>query len=114
MDGITPFTTGKSWKGYHTVIASFNCVNACKEWQIKEPSNKTWANFETLFAQEYHDKLDQRNIITINSGCHSMHAAVDVFMVLDNLPKAAMADRYIVIKLATANSDLNEAVETFT
>ena len=43
-----------------------------------------------------------------------MHAAVDVFMVLDNLPKAAMADRYIVIKLATANSDLNEAVETFT
>ena len=86
-------------------------MEACKELRKKPPADKTWANFTTCFATEYHDLREQQRMNMTQAGFHNANLAmeqVDIMQALDNLAMVATSDHDFVAQLTKANTLLTE------
>lgn len=117
-DARTPFTPEQIQQtAYHAISSSGLYTEACKEWRKKPVATKTWVNFKTFFATEYHDLREQQRINAVQSGFHSANQAVEqvnIMQALDNLAMAATSDRDIVAQLTTSNAALSAANKSLT
>jgi hypothetical protein len=93
---------------YHAVSTSGYYTDACKDWRKKPAIEKTWANFKTFFAAEYHDMKEQQKVNHSQNNFHGANAVTDISTALDNLAMAATTDRDIVSQLTESNKQLTE------
>jgi hypothetical protein len=93
---------------YHAVSTSGYYADACKEGRKKAAVDKTWANFKTFFAAEYHDMKEQQKVNQSQNNFHGANAVTDVSTALDYLAMATTADRDIVSQLTESNEKLTE------
>jgi cell division septum initiation protein DivIVA len=109
-DGQVAFTAEQILQtAYHAISTSGFYNDACKEWRKKAVVDKTWTNFKTFFAAEYHDLKEQQKVNTSQTNFHGANAAIDISSALDNLAMAATTDRDIVAQLTLSNTRLTEA-----
>ena len=83
---------------------------ACKEWQQKANSDKTWQIFKRHFAADYHEIRKQQRLsweAGFNSS-HLSHKTTDMATAIDNLSIAATAYRNIVVDFISINKILVE------
>jgi hypothetical protein len=106
VDGQVGFSAEQILQtAYHAVSTSGYYNDACKEWRKKTQIDKTWTNFKSFFAAEYHDLKEQQKVNTSQNNFQGANSVVDLSMALDNLAMAATADRDIVALLRkTTNS----------
>ena len=50
---------------YYKISSSNMYTDACKEWRRKPLAEKTWTNFKSFFASEYHDLKEQEKTTTM-------------------------------------------------
>lgn len=114
-DGQVPYTIEQTLQTvYHAVSTSGYYTDACKIWRKKTAADKTWANFKTFFAEEYHDLKEQQKVNTTQTNFHGANEVTDISMALDNLAMAATTDRDIVAQLTLSNKQLIEINTTLT
>ena len=46
-------------------------TDAYREWRRKPQAEKTWTNFKTFFATEYHELKEQEKTTAMGQGYHS-------------------------------------------
>ena len=114
-DGDVDFTQGQILQiAYHAVSTSGLYTDSCKEWRRKDEKDKTWTNFKTFFAAEYHDLKEQQRVNNAQTNYHGANAVGDISAALDNLALAATSDREIVTQLVAANKQLTKTTEKLT
>jgi hypothetical protein len=115
VDGQVAFTAQQILEtAYHAISTSGYYNDSCKEWCKKAAINKTWTNFKTSFAAEYHDLKEQQKVNTNQSNFHGANAAIDISIALDNLAMTATTDRDIVAQLTKSNQQLTVANKLLT
>ena len=67
-----------------------------KEWQKKATPDKTLARFKQVFAEEYHDIMEETKANNGDAGFHSAKAMQDIRGALEHLAIAAGANKDIV------------------
>jgi hypothetical protein len=111
-DGDVDFTQRQILQiAYHAVSTSGLYTDSCKEWRRKDEKDKTWTNFKTFFAAEYHDLKEQQRVNHTPTNYHGANAVGDISAALDNLALAATSDREIVTQLVAANKQLTQTTE---
>jgi hypothetical protein len=109
VDGQVGFSAEQILQtAYHAVSTSGYYNDACKEWRKKAPVDKTWTNFKSFFAAEYHDLKEQQKVNTSHNNFHGANSVMDLSTALDNLAMAATTDRDIVALLTKNNQQLTE------
>eukprot|EP00957_Ditylum_brightwellii_P157426 11981296-Ditylum_brightwellii.AAC.1 len=113
-DGKTPYTAQQ------IVAAAENAVRKTsiyKEplqvWREKPMADKTWANFKTFFADEYHLLREDEDDTQQGSGYHQANAMIVVTTALEHLAMAATVDKRTMEELATTNPEFSEANKLF-
>ena len=102
---------------YYAISSSNLYTDAFKEWRRKPLAKKTWTNFKSFFASEYHDLKEQEKTTTMKE----YHAANlvqhntedDSFLVesLQHLALAATTDKQTIVQLIDSNAKLTETSE---
>jgi hypothetical protein len=101
--------------GYANIFATGHFVSACRHWNEKPASEKTWTHFKSHFAaaQRQHKQIQGESAAT--AGYHSANSAMTqnedqmaeaTIGALANLATATAADRGVVTALTQANSRL--------
>ena len=113
-DGKTPYTAQQ------IVTAAENAVRKTgmykeplRRWREKPTADKTWTNFKTFFADEYHLLREDEDNTQQGSGYHQANAMTGVTTALEHLAMAATADKRTMEELATTNRELSEANKLF-
>ena len=78
----------------------------CKKWNKKNTTDKTWSNFNKLFADAYQNLKKQQEITVKHAVLHTANAAVAISSALDNMEMAATSDCNIISALTTRNVQL--------
>lgn len=114
-DGKVAFTPEQIMQTtYHAISTAGMYNDACREWRKKPTAEKTWDNFKTFIAAEYHDLKELQRHGGGTPNFHGAHNVVDITQALDNLALAATTDRDIVNKLTTANQQLVTTIKNLT
>ena len=107
---------------YYAISASNLYTDACKEWRRKPHDEKTWLNFKTFFANEYHELKEQEQTTALTQGYHSANLADDqndqndtqLVEALQHLALAATTDKQTIAQLVEANAKLTDSVGKLT
>ena len=74
-------------------------------WRKKLSSNKTWAGFNKLFAEEYHDLPKLQSISIIQAGFHGANMAIKmqekISEELENLVMATASEKDVLTQLTS-------------
>ena len=71
-------------------------------------ADKTWARFKNIFAEEYHDLVEETKFVTGDAGFHSTNRMQQIGGALEHLAMAEGSDRYIVTNLTEAVDKLTK------
>ena len=55
---------------YHSVKKTGLYSLVLKEWRKKAMADKTWDSFKAIFAEEYHDLVEETKAATGDAGFH--------------------------------------------
>jgi phage-related minor tail protein len=106
--------------GYDKIFTTCNFVSACRRWNKKETSDKTWANFKAYFAASHRQHNQMQRESSANSSYHAANADVvqtedqmaeTTIGALTNLATATATDRGVVATLTEVNSRLTRQLE---
>jgi hypothetical protein len=106
--------------GYAKIFATGHIMSACRRWNEKPSTDKTWAQFKSHFAAAHRQHKQMQGESAATAGYHSANAAVtqnEDYMkeatigALVNLATATAADRGVVAALTQANSLLAKHLE---
>ena len=112
-DANTPFSNQQVLQTtYFAVQATGLYKDGLKEWRLKQDADKTWTNFKTLFAAEYHQLKEEQRLTTSAAGYSSMNHVQgfteDLSSAIDNLAMATESDKNTIQELVEANKKLTE------
>jgi hypothetical protein len=105
--------------GYAKIFATGHFMSACRCWNEKPSSEKTWTHFKSHFAAAHRQHKQMQGESAATAGYHSAKAAMtqneyqiaeDTIGTLD-LSTATAADRGVVAALAEAHSRLAKQLE---
>jgi len=121
-DAETAYTSEQILQTAYYAISSSNLyLDACKEWRRKPQGEKTWGNFKTHFAIEYHELKEQEKTTTMGQGYHNANLVQqdhneDALLLesLQHLALAATTDKQTIAQLVESNAKLTENVSTLT
>jgi hypothetical protein len=94
--------------GYANIFATGHFISACRRWNKKPLSDKTWAQFKAHFPAAHRQYKQMQGESAATSGYHSSNAAVGqtedqmdeaTIGALENLATATAADRGVVATL---------------
>jgi hypothetical protein len=106
--------------GYAKIFATGHFMSACRRWNEKPTADKTWTQFESLFAAAHCQYKQMQGKSTVTAGYHSANTAVtkhedqmadSTIGALANLATATASDRGVVAALAQANYRLAKQLE---
>jgi hypothetical protein len=106
--------------GNAKIFATGNFMSACRRWNEKPASDKTWTHFKSHFAAAHQQHRQMQGETAANAGYHSDNAAMTqnedqmteaTIGALANLATATAADRGAVAALTQANSRLVKQLE---
>jgi hypothetical protein len=106
--------------GYAKIFATGHFMSACRRWNEKPTSEKTWTQFKSHFAAAHRQHKQIQGETAATAGYHSANAAVTqnegqmaeaTIGALANLATATAADRGVVAALTQANSRLAKQLE---
>jgi hypothetical protein len=95
-------------------------MSACRRWNEKPASGKTWTHFKSHFAAAHRQHKQMQGESAANAGYHSANATMTqhedhmdkaTIGALANLATATAADRGVVAALTQANSRLVKQLE---
>jgi hypothetical protein len=104
--------------GYAKIFATGHFMSACRRWNEKESTEKTWTHFKPHFAAAHRQKMQGETAAT--AGFHSDNSAMTenedqmaeaTIGALANMAAATAADRGVVADLTQANSRLAKQLE---
>jgi hypothetical protein len=99
--------------GYAKIFATGHFMSACRRWNEKPTTEKTWTHFKSHFAAAHRQHKQMQGGTAANAGYHSANAAMThnedkiaeaTIGALANLETATAADRGVVAALTQANS----------
>jgi hypothetical protein len=106
--------------GYAKIFATGHCMSACRRWNEKHHTEKTWTQFKSHFAAAHRQHKQMQGESAATAGYHSANAAVrktedqlaeSTIGALANLATATAADRGMVATLTEANARLVKHLE---
>jgi hypothetical protein len=106
--------------GYVKIFATGLFMSACRRWNKKPASEKTWTHFKSHFAAARRQHKQMKGETAAHAGFHSANAAMTqtedhmaeaTIEALENLATATAADRGVVSALTRANSRLVKQLE---
>jgi hypothetical protein len=106
--------------GYAKLFATGNFMSACRRWNEKPASDKTWTHFKYHFAAVHLQHTQMQGGTDANAGYHSANAAMtqhedqmaEAYIgTLVNLETATALDRGVVAALTQKNSHLVKQLE---
>jgi hypothetical protein len=106
--------------GYAKIFATGHFMSACRRWNEKPLTEKTWAQFKSHFAAAHRQHKQMQGEYAATAGYHSANAAVvqtedqmaeATIGALDSLATATAADRGVVVTLTEANARLVKQLE---
>jgi nucleoside 2-deoxyribosyltransferase len=106
--------------GYANIFATGNFMSACRRWNDKLTTEKTWTHFKSHFAAAHRQHKHMQGETAAHAGDHSANAAMTqnedqmdeaTIGALANLATATAADRGVVAALTKANSRLVKQLE---
>ena len=68
--------------------------------------DKIWASFKTIFAEEYHELVEETNVNTGDASFHLANAIKEIWVAIKHLSMAADDNKDIVTKLIEAVEQL--------
>jgi hypothetical protein len=109
--------------GYEKIFATGNFMSACRRWNKKLTTGKTWTHFKSHFAAAHREHKQMQGETSAHAGFHSSNAAMTqnedqmaeaTIHALANLATATAEDRGVVAALTQANSRLVKQLEDTT
>jgi hypothetical protein len=109
--------------GYAKIFATGHFMSACRRWNEKLATEKTWTHFKSHFAAAHHQHKQIQGGTASHAGFHSANTAMTqnedqmaeaTIGALANLATATAADRGVVAVLTQANSHLVKQLEKTT
>jgi hypothetical protein len=106
--------------GYARIFATGKFTSACRLWNEKPATEKTWSHFKSHFAAAHRQHKQMQGETAAHAGFHSANAAITqtedqmaevTIGDLANLATATAADRGVVAALTQANSRLVKQLE---
>jgi hypothetical protein len=106
--------------GYAKIFATGHFMSACRRWNEKLATEKTWTHFKSHFAAARRQHKQMQGETAAHAGFHSANAAMTqnedqmaevTIGALANLATATAADRGVVVALTQANSCLVKQLE---
>jgi hypothetical protein len=106
--------------GYAKIFATGHLTSACRRWNEKLATEKTWTHFKSHFAAAHRQHKQMKGETAAHAGSHSANAAITqnedqmakaTIGALANLTTATAADRGVVAALTQANSRLVKQLE---
>jgi hypothetical protein len=106
--------------GYAKIFATGQFMSACRRWNEKPATGKTWTHFKSHFTAAYRQHTQMKGENAAHAGFHSAnadftqtedHMAESTIGSLANLATATAADRGVVEALTQANSRLVKQLE---
>jgi hypothetical protein len=106
--------------GYAKIFATGHFMSACRRWNEKHTTEKTWTQFKSHFAAAHRQHKQMQGESASTDGYHSSNTAdthnedqmADATIgTLANLETAAVADRGVVAALTQANARLAKQLE---
>jgi hypothetical protein len=106
--------------GYAKIFATGHFMSACRRWNEKLTTEKTWTHFKSHFAAAHRQHKQMQWESAATAGYHSANAAMTqnedqmaevTIGALANLATATAADRGVVAALTQANSRLIKQLE---
>jgi hypothetical protein len=101
--------------GYAKMFATGHFMSACRRWNERLTTEKTWTHFKSHFAAARRQHKQMQGETAAHAGFHSANAAMTqnedqmseaTIGDLENLATATSADRVLVAALTQANSRL--------
>jgi hypothetical protein len=109
--------------GYAKIFATGKFMSACRRWNKKLATEKTWTHFKSHFAAAHCQHKQMQAETAAHAGFHAANAAMTqdedhmdeaTIGALANMATATAADRGVVSALAQANSRLVKQLEETT
>jgi hypothetical protein len=109
--------------GCAKIFATGHFMSACRHWNEKAATEKTWTHFKSDFAAAHRQHNQMKGETAAHSGFHSVNAAMTqtedqmaeaTIGALANLETATAEDRSVVAALTQANSRLVKQLEETT
>jgi hypothetical protein len=109
--------------GYAKIFATGHFMSACRRWNEKLATEKTWTHLKSQFAAAHRQHKQMQGETSAHAGFHSANAAMTqnedqmaeaTIGALANLATATAADRGVVAALTQANSQLVKQLEETT
>jgi hypothetical protein len=106
--------------GYANIFATGHFMSACRRWNEKPSTEKTWTHFKSHFAAAHRQHKPIQGESAATAGYHSANAAMTqnedqmdeaTIGALENLATATEADRGVVAALTQANYCLAKQLE---
>ena len=108
QDRKTPFTLAQIVQtSYHYVNKTGIYSLALKDWRKKRLADQTWTIFKQVFAEEYHNLLEETKVASEDSGFNSENSMQDIGGAPKHLVLAVEANKEI-------STNLTEAVKALT
>jgi hypothetical protein len=106
--------------GYAKIFATGHFMSACRRWNEKPATDKTWTHFKSHFAAAHRQHKQIQGETAANAGYHSDNAVMNhnedqmaeaTIDALANLATSTASDRGVVAALTQANSRLVKQLE---
>jgi hypothetical protein len=106
--------------GYAKIFSTGHFMSACRRWNEKPSTEKTWTQFKSHFAAAHRQHKKMQGESAATAGYHSANATVTqnedqmaeaTIGALANLATSAAADRGVMAALTQANSRLAKQLE---
>jgi hypothetical protein len=106
--------------GYATIFATGHFMSACRRWNKKPLTDKTWAQFKAHFSAAHRQHKQMQGESSATAGYHSANTAFGqtedqmaeaTIGALANLATANTADRVVVATLTEANARFVKQLE---
>jgi hypothetical protein len=106
--------------GYAKIFATGHFMSACRRWNEKLATEKTWTHFKSHFAVAHRQHKQMKGETAAHAGFHSATAAMTqiedqmaeaTIGALENLATATAADRGVMAALTKASSRLVKKLE---
>ena len=93
-NGKTPFTLAKIVQiAYHVVNNTGQYSLVLKEWQKKAAPDQTWEIFNKVFAEEYHNLVEETAVTSRDTGFHLSDVMQDIVGALEHLTMVPVVDK---------------------
>jgi hypothetical protein len=106
--------------GYAKIFATGHFMSACRRWNEKLATEKTWTHFKSHFAAAHRQQKQMQGQTAAHAGFHSAKAAMTqhedqmaeaTIGALANMATATAANRGVVAALTQANSRIVKQLE---